>query len=461
MWGILKKEKIWKRGCLLFLKNMNISETEHKILKVLAYCYVPLSSRDVSKILENQMRPMDVVKEYNSLRDKGFLITKGTDTVIRPDIAIRVLVEALNDKSFIVLIPDISKYEEAHKWSYTSYRLLRNLMVKRFSDNVTTFDAITLADIRYRIADYLDYFEAIVDDKEFYWLFQAIGERALYGMLNLNLLDIRADLLPMDKISLFDQKLKEIPDVVVAGNASNQMIANNLMLDGQFEQMETYLSKLPEDYSSKMMPSGIHALYRGDAEKAYKMSHPSMTSKKKTEMFVNYEIFYAAYYILSLLGMDAEQYTSEAQKMLAKKGTGFNYPVIIASAMMYHALGDTKNADEAMSRAEYFSNSVSSLDLIFMYIAACFTETKLSSRHLQSGETLLKKATNNGYRLLALELAFALAKIYQTAEFEDRYMALSKELKLIPVLSRKQRLESWELSLNNLLGVMTMVTPGG
>jgi superfamily II DNA or RNA helicase len=95
-----------------------------------------------------------------------------------------------------------------------------------------------------------------------------------------------------------------------------------------------------------------------------------------------------------------------------------------------------------------------------MYIAACFTETKLHSRHLQTGEALLEKAVNNGYKLLALELSFALAKIYQSPEFEDRYMALSRELKLIPVLSRRQRLESWELALNNLLGVMTMVTSG-
>ena len=440
---------------------MNISETENTILKVLAYCFVPLSSRDVAKILENQMRPMEVVKEYNSLRDKGFLISKGTDTVIRPDIALPILVDALKDKNFSVLIPAISKYEANYKFSYTAFRHLRNVIVKHYHDKIIEFDSITLLNVRNSIAYLFEYLEPVAGDGEFDWLFQAIGERALYGMLNIKLLDIRADLLPMDKILHFDQKLKEIPDVVVEGNSSNMIFASNLMLDGQFEQMETYIAKFPDHYKKTAMGAAIHALYKGDAAKAFKMLHHTMASKKRTEMFVNYEIFYAAYYILSLLGMDAEQYTGEANMMLERKGTSFNYAEIIASTMMYHALGDQKFAEEAMSRAEYFSNSVSSLDLIFMFIAACFTETKLHSRYLQAGETLLKRAMTNGYKLLALELAFALSKIYQNTEFEKHYISLSKELNLLPVLSRKQRLESWELSLNNLMGVMTMISPGG
>ena len=443
------------------MSQNHLTENENKILKVLAYCFVPLSSRDVVKILENRMRPMDVVKEYNSLRDKGFLITKGSDTVIRPNITLPLLVEALKDKNFAGIIPEISKYEAPHKWSYPAFRHLRNMIVKRYHDHVTEFDSITLLDIRNNIARLFEYLEPVAGDKEFDWLFQTIGERALYAMLNINLLDIRADLLPMGHVFRFDQKIKEIPDVVVEGNSGNMIMASNLMLDGQFEQMETHIAKFPEKYRNTAMGTAIHDLYRGDAEKAYKMLHQTMASKKKTEMFLNYEIFYAVYYILSLLGMDAEQYTAEAKRMLEKKGTNFNYSAIIASALMYHALGDQKYAEEAMFRAEYFSNSVSSLDLIFMYIAACFTETKLHNRHLHAGETLLKKATANGYKLLALELAFALAKIYQTTEFEDRYMALSRELKLVPVLSRRQRLESWELALNNLMGVMTMVSPGG
>ena len=440
---------------------MNLTKNENVILKIMAYCCVPLTSRDLANILSYQIPVSDVLKGYNSLRNKGLLIAKGQDTVIRPDITLRTLVDALKEKNFLILIPEITKFEAIHQSSYLSYHFLRDIIVQRYCNNVTTFDAIILADITYRIADYFDYLESVAGDTEFYWLFQTLGERSIYAMLNIKLLDIRADLLPMEKIYLFDKKIKEIPDVVAEGNSSNMILASNLMLDGQFGQMESYIAKFPDKYRSTAMSAAICSLYQGDAVKAYRMMHQTMASKKKTEMFVNYEIFYAAYYILSLLGMDPEQYTADAKRMLEKKGTHFNYSAIIASTLIYHALGEQKYAEEAMLRAEHFSDSVSSLDLIFMFIAACFTETKLHSRHLHTGETLLDKATTNGYKLLALELAFSLAKIYQTAEFENRYIDLSKELKLFSVLSRRQRLESWELALNNLLGVMTMVAPGG
>jgi len=439
---------------------MSLSQNENKILKILAYCHVPLSPRDIAKILERQIQNADVVKGYNSLRDNGLLTVKAGNTIIRPDITLTMLVEALKDSTFTALIPEISTYEKKRHMTYSSYQLLRNLFVKRYHKNETEFDNIELADIRYRILDFFEYLEAVIGDEEFNWLFQTIGERTLYAMLNMKLLDIHADLLPMNNIFRFDEKLKDIPGLVVEGHSSNMIMANNLMLNGQFEQMKKYIALLPDYYSSKAGPDGISELYKGDAVNAFRLIHPSMTSKKKTEMFVNYEIFYSTYYILSLLAMSTEQYTSETQKMLAKKGTSFNYSVIIASALMYHALDNKKEAEEAMSRAEYFSTSVSSLDLIFMYIAACFTETKISSRHLSTGETLLKKATANGYKLLALELAFALSKIYQNEDFENHYKALSQELNLNAVLSRRQRLESWEVALNNLMGVMSVVAPG-
>ena len=442
-------EKMYQKG---------LTDNEITILKALAYCNIPLSSREIAKILERRMPVADILRDYNSLRSKGLLVNKGADTVLRPDLTLPALVDALKDEGFTVIISEISKYELGQR--YTSYRHLRDLIVKHYRNDNKSIE-ITRADASFRLPDYFELLAPVAGVEEFNWLFQTFGERNMYSLLNLKLLDIHADLLPMEQIYRFEQKLRDVPGLVVTGNSSRLILASSLFLNGQFEQMETYNARLPEQYRKTLMTTGVYMLYKDDAATAFRLMYQTMASKKRTEMFVNYEIYYAAYYILSLLGMNAEQYTPEVQRMLAKKGYSFNYAAIIASAMMYHATDDKKNAEESMSRAEYFSTSVSSLDLIFMYIAACFTETKLTSRLLSTGETLLEKATANGYKLLALELAFSLSKIYQNQEFEDRYKALSNELKLHSVLSRRTRLESWEIALNNLLGVMQVVSPTG
>ena len=403
---------------------MNLSKIENLILKIMAYCVVPLLPRDLAKILEQQFHSADVVSNYNSLRERGALVIKGNNAVVRPDMVLSFLAEALKEKDFIKIIPELTRYEKDRNMTFSSYRLLRDLFIDHYHHNITHFDFRKLGEVQYRVIDYYEYFEAVVGDDEFEWLFIALGERALYSMLRMKLLDIHADLLPVDHITRFDQKLREIPGLVVDGYSSHMIAINDHMLNGQFEQMEPHIKKFPDDFQKTIMPAGIYDLYKGDAEKAFRRLHQTMTSKKKTEMFINYEIFYNIYYILSLLGMDARLFSPEAHKMLDKKGTNFNYSAIVASAMMYHALGLKKEADEAMSQAEYFITSISSLDLIFMYIAACFTEKDLISRHLAAGEKLLNEATVNGYKLLALELSFALSKIYKNEEFERCYKAL-------------------------------------
>ena len=438
----------------------DLTDDEKLILQLFAYSYISLSVRDLIKILNRQILPADVTKAYNALLRFSLLESKANEVKIRKGIALTILTDALQKKTFIRLIPALQEIEALQKWITAPYKYLRDVVVMNYQNDEKGVND-TNPSLRYYVTEYFDYLEPVSGNADYNWLFQTLGERPLYAMLNIRLLDIHADLQPLENIIRFDQKIKEIPGVVVDGNSRLLKLAVTSMLNGQFGQMETFIGMLPENLQSQSMPVGIHLLYKGDPVSAYQLLNRIMASKKKTEMFVNYEIFYAAYYILSLLCMDAGKYTPEAMKMLAKKDTSFIYSTIIASAMMYHALGDKQKASEAMSRAEYFSNSISSLDKIFLFVAACFTETKLNARHLSTGETLLKSTTTNGYKLLSLELSFALMTIYQIEEFENHYKTLSAELGLTSILSRKQRIENWELSLNNLLGVMSAVAPAG
>ncbi|MDR1155034.1 MAG: DEAD/DEAH box helicase [Bacteroidales bacterium] len=434
----------------------DLTEDEKWILQIFSYCFLSLPSRDVAKILGLRMPVTDVIRIHGELRNMGLIETNAITTGIRKDIALTVLTDALKNELFLKIIPDIHKFENLYYRTVAPYRYLRNLFAEHGENRI---HPDTVENVRMRMSDYFDYLQPVVANTELAWLFHTIGEKYLYGMFNNVLLDIHADLRPMENLIRFDQKLREIPELVVDGNSSHMILACCSMLDGRFPQMDAQVGMLPERYRNTVLPAGIHALYQDNATLAYRIMNITMVSKKKTEMFVNYEIFYIVYYIRSLLGMDAEQYAPEARKMLSQRGSNFNYSTIIASAMMFHALGDQKNMEEAMSRAEYFSTSVSSLDLIFLYIAASVTETGLGAKYMQTGQALLKKATANGYKLLALELAFALANLYRIKEFENDYRTLSDELGLVSMLSSKQRVKGWELSLNNLLGVMSLVAP--
>ena len=435
-----------------------LSEIEDLILKVLAYYNVPFKPRELAKLLERKAPAAYVLRDYNSLINKGYLISKGMDVVIRPALTLSVLANAMNDKSFISMMPQLDREGTFHK--FTSYVYLRNLIIKHYRNDDKNFN-IVLNDASNRLPDYFDLLVSVAGNEEFNWLFHTFGEGPLYSMLDYKLLDLHADLMSMELVFSFEQKLKDIPDLVQKGNAHHLILANAFLLNGQFYQMEKHNVLLPEQYQKTLMTTGIHLLYEDNAAAAFRTLQHRVSSKKKTEMFVNYEIYFIAYYILALLSMNAEQYASEVHRMLQKNGTNYNYANFIALAMMYHATNDAKKTTEAMKQAISFSSSVSYLDLIFMFVAACFTETKLSSGFLQVGENLLEKATTNGYKLLALELAYSLNKLFPSEKFERNYKKLSDELNLQSVLSRRQRSENWELTLNNLLGVMQVVSPTG
>ena len=438
-------------------EKMNLSENQNRILKILSYSAIPLAPGELALITGRQKQTSEFAKDCNSLLEKGFLALNNAKYVICPAIALRTLKGALRDGDFSLLIPEILKFEGSFYRMNFSYRLLRNLFVKRYLNNETEFDYNTLYDIRCYASDYFEYLDAVADNEEFLWLLHALGENALYSMLNKKMVDIREGLQRTDKIFLFDNRLKNIPGLVTDENLRRMMRVDSLMLNGQFRQMEELTAQMHKHSRSLIaLPSGIYDLYKGDAEKAFRQIHPVMTSKKKTEMFVNYEIFYAVYYMLSLLGMDAEQYTPEAKKMLEKKVKHYDNPVLLASAMMYYVMDEKDKSDEIMKQAVMYARTSECLNMFFLYIAACFTETKLDISYLHSGKALLDKAAENGYKLLALELAFALSKVYQNSELESRYTALSKELNQVSVLSRRQSLESWEQRLKSLMGAMSM-----
>lgn len=68
---------------------------------------------------------------------------------------------------------------------------------------------------------------------------------------------------------------------------------------------------------------------------------------------------------------------------------------------------------------------------------------------------LIEKADNNGFTFPALEAAFALKSISKTDESEKLYETIAAKVNYEPFLSKIVRVESWEKSLNLLLGMQS------
>ncbi len=432
-----------------------LNNSEKLILQINAYSFLNLSIQRLSQIfIKNpEIGVKEISKCYQSLRDKKLIEDKAAtnESRIPQQVTLEILADALQNTSFLKYIPNIETLEGQYQWSESSYKYLRNLFVKHFQ-NKGENDVIPQA--RYHIEAYHDFIQPVLGKPEFDWLFVELGEKALYHLLNRRLTYAHADLLPTQMVMDFNKKLENIKGIVEGDYTRNVIMSNYYLLDGNFEQAEISIGQMPSEYRH-IIPYGIIKLYGGDAETAYNVMHKFLASKKKSEMFVNYEIYYCIYYILALLSLDSETYAKPVQKMLAAKNGPYHYSNLIASALLDHATGNKKDADQAISRAYYFSSSISDLESIFLYIAVCYTESPPDIKYLDEGRRLLEKTSGNGYKLLALELSYALATIYKTKDFEDRYAGLSSELGQTALLSRKQRHEEWELMLNSLMGVVS------
>ncbi len=441
---------------LLKVYHNELSKEERLILQICAYCFVKLSPAKIGPMLSrsSSISMPAVAKAFQTLRSKGLLLTKtaANEYELPREILLVVLAEALQDVTFVKYIPQINVIEHQYRWNESSYRHLRNLFVKHFLQKEED-DVVSRA--QYYVNTYFDYLYPVLGDPAFNWLFLELGSKALYHLLQAKLTETHADLLSTRVIEDFDVRLLQVPGLIDKSSAHYVILTNYYLLNGDFEAAEQQIANIPVEYRNNISFAVIK-LYRGETEDAYNLMHQFLDSQKKSEMFVNYEIYYCIYYILALLSLEPEKYMLPAQKMLAVKNISFNYSNLVAYAMLSHATGHKEGAAQAISRAYYFASSVNDLENIFLYIAACYTESLPDVKYFDDGKKLLEKALSNGYKLLALELSYSLATLYKTEDFENIYQKLSSELKQTALLSRKPRHEDWELTLNSFISATAL-----
>ncbi len=164
----------------------------------------------------------------------------------------------------------------------------------------------------------------------------------------------------------------------------------------------------------------------------------------------------AYYYIIVLLNSGPEVYSPVFTKIIStlekKQFSAFDD---FFQAMCVYTLRSKESVSSfnsdfktklLLQTHQYFS--------LFSLIVLHYTGEKLSATSLEAAYTFTSKAYRNGYYLLALEGAYALYEQAGDERSLKLYAEIRDKLGFEAMLSRTNKQEDWEKSLNLLLGVL-------
>jgi SNF2 family DNA or RNA helicase len=160
------------------------------------------------------------------------------------------------------------------------------------------------------------------------------------------------------------------------------------------------------------------------------------------------------FYFVTLLLSDNSVSTSAFQKIAQwtdKKSTdGFH---IFFVAIVYDFLNEKESLSgfKKLIKMKILYPEMNYYSLINMLICYIIGD-KIEERKAEHIYGILKKAVDADYLLLAYEAAFVANKWFSDKKFKDLYQNLSDRLNYQPAVSRIDRQEDWEKSLNILLG---------
>ena len=165
--------------------------------------------------------------------------------------------------------------------------------------------------------------------------------------------------------------------------------------------------------------------------------------------------YHAYFYLIALLLSDTSIATPVFQKTAqwaTKNNYGFYYMLL---PVVYDALNEQK--DRLIELKSILKNNIlcpeinsTSLSNILIYH---LVGEKIEKQHADHVYEAVKKANDAKYWLLGYEAAFVAKTWFNEKRFDDLYRNIFLELNYQPVISRINRQEDWEKSLNVLLGM--------
>ncbi len=164
----------------------------------------------------------------------------------------------------------------------------------------------------------------------------------------------------------------------------------------------------------------------------------------------------AFYYIFTLLNQDPKVYSPVFTKIITtlekKQYTACdNYFLAICT----YTLRSKESVDKFRSqfKIELLDQNQPFFGLLSLLVLY-YTGEKLSVTERESAYMIARKAYNNGYYLLALEVAYAVSMSENDERSQNLYAEIRDNLGFEAMLSRISKQEDWEKSLNLLVGVL-------
>jgi len=293
-----------------------------------------------------------------------------------------------------------------------------------------------------------EYYEPIFEDERYEKKLSLISEKIIYNAIVLLVSNSTDNLIPHSETFAKIERLEKLTDYPLI--KISQIELSRIYWSGNLE-------KAIEVGADILMFNALKCLTDGDIvgsitlfNKLIKEQHKS---GNKSPLPEREDIAY--FYVLALLLSDTLIFTPVFQKALQweeKYNFGFYFP-FIAVILDVQNVQKSKLAEmKSIIRNNIlcFDAELSSVLNILIYH---LIGEKIEEKHAGDIYNILKKATDNGYLLLAYEVAFVAKTWFDEKRFEDLYRELSEKISHQPVISHIHRQEDWEKSLNLLLGM--------
>lgn len=225
--------------------------------------------------------------------------------------------------------------------------------------------------------------------------------------------------------------------------------------DGDFEKAVIYTE--PDELYNGDFVAAVDILLSGQPDQALIQFEKGMKKQRShfrglvLPILPEFSLFYLIALVCSAPEVSAP-FFNKYLKSLEKKDLGI-YDHIFVSVAAF-SLNNKQKLEESLSYLKLYTGNLSADFFCLLAIPVWFLIDKKPEK--STYDKLLqtvRKANENGYRLIANEAAFALKTWFSNDETEELLNVISKGLINKPALSLVSRQEDWEKSLNAFLAI--------
>ena len=296
----------------------------------------------------------------------------------------------------------------------------------------------------------MNFFMTLIADKRYNNCLCMISKKIIYHVAFQLTTNVLNNLEPLSELNVQLQQIASLTNFPDLADKCHLRL-NELFWKGKIEEGIAY-KKDNTDFLA------IKCLIEGNIDESVtlfrKFIKEQPTNGSKSPLPFNAHIAY--FYIIALLLSNTSISMPVFQKILqlALKDADkpfFNfYTAIACDALNEHKdkLSDYKRIIKKVITTYEISSDLLTLILIYYLIGE-----KLEDGNALKIYNIVKKAADADYLIIGYEVAYVAKIWYNNKKFNDLYNEISHKMNYQPVISRIQRKQEWEKSLNLLLGI--------